>query len=171
MITACSSRTSCIISADAGTTCSVAGCDADAWLSWYWAMMKPPSTLTKVAGKTSTTSLPRNRLSKGASCRGAKLFGAKLVGAKFCGATYFTSPVGWVAWCCMIPVPLTTRFSNGRLNFKHSFWAAAGPEKGIFAAFPGFFRPAAGLNPPAEPPGGPTADQLRQPFHRFLVEQ
>src|SRR5262249_54695465 len=26
-------------------------------------------------------------------------------------------------------------FSNDRLNFKHSFWAARGPEKGIFAAF------------------------------------
>jgi hypothetical protein len=28
-------------------------------------------------------------------------------------------------------------FSNDRLNFKHSFWAAQGPEKGIFAAFRG----------------------------------
>jgi len=26
-------------------------------------------------------------------------------------------------------------FSNERLNFKHSFWAAQGPEQGIFAAF------------------------------------
>ena len=83
MITACSSRTSCIISADAGTTCSVAGCDAVAWLSWYWAMMTPPSTLTKVAGRTSTTSLPTNRLSKGASCFGAKFFGAKFVCARY----------------------------------------------------------------------------------------
>jgi hypothetical protein len=39
------------------------------------------------------------------------------------------------------PVPLTTRFSNGRLNFKHLFWAAAGREKGIFAAVPLFFGP------------------------------
>jgi hypothetical protein len=29
-------------------------------------------------------------------------------------------------------------FSNERLNFKHSFWAAPGPEKGIFAAFPDY---------------------------------
>jgi hypothetical protein len=26
-------------------------------------------------------------------------------------------------------------FSNERLNFKHSFWAARSREKGIFAAF------------------------------------
>jgi len=26
------------------------------------------------------------------------------------------------------------------LNFKHLFWAAAGPEKGIFAAFPRFLE-------------------------------
>src|ERR1700675_291709 len=89
MITACSSRTSCIISAEAGTTCSVAGCDAVAWLSWYWAMMTPPSTLTKVAGRTSITSLPTNRLSMGASCFGAKFFGAKFFGAKFFGAKFF----------------------------------------------------------------------------------
>src|SRR5579864_6630814 len=170
MITACSSRTSCIISADAGTTCSVAGCDAEAWLSWYWAMMRPPSTLTKVAGKTSTTSLPTNRLSKGASGFGAKFFNAKFFGAKFFGAIYFTSSVGWVAWRCMIPVPMRPHFSHGRLNFKHPFWAAASREKGIFAAFPGYFRTPAGSSPPAEPPGGPVGDPLGEPFHRGFVE-
>jgi hypothetical protein len=41
----------------------------------------------------------------GASCFGAKFFGAKFFGTKSLGAAYFTSPVGWVAWCCMIPVP------------------------------------------------------------------
>ena len=70
----------------------------------------------------------------------------------------------------MIPVPLATRFSNGRLNFKHPFWAAASPEKGIFAAIPDFFAPVAGSSPPAEPPGGPTADQLGKPFHAGFVQ-
>jgi len=48
-------------------------------------------------------------------------------------------------------------FSNDRLNFKHAFWAAKGPEKGIFAALPGIscgetgFRPAA---PARRPPSG-----------------
>jgi hypothetical protein len=39
----------------------------------------------------------------GAKFVGPKFCGAKFVGAKFVGAMYFTSPVGWVAWCCMIP--------------------------------------------------------------------
>jgi hypothetical protein len=56
------------------------------------------------------------------------------------------------------------------LNFKHPFWAAESPEKGIFAAIPFFSGPAAS-NLPAEPPGGPAADQLGEPFHRFLVER
>jgi hypothetical protein len=39
----------------------------------------------------------------------------------------------------MVPVPLGYQhFSNGWLNFKHSFWALAGREKGIFAAIPDF---------------------------------
>src|SRR5580700_1367411 len=185
MITACSSRTSCIISADAGTTCSVAGCGAVAWLSWYWAMMTPPSTLTKVAGNTSTTSLPTNRLSKGASCLGAKLFGAKdfgakvfgaklvcakFVGAKFCGATYFTSPVGWVAWCCIIPVPLTIPFFKRPVEFQTSVLGGRRPRKRNFCGIPRFFPPPTGSNPPAKPPGGPAADQLGEPFHRAFVE-
>jgi hypothetical protein len=38
----------------------------------------------------------------------------------------------------MMPVPLAGRFSNGWLNFKHPFWAAASREQGIFAAIPVF---------------------------------
>jgi hypothetical protein len=37
-------------------------------------------------------------------------------------------------------------FSNERLNFKHSFWAAPGPEKGIFAAFPDYLDRESGGN-------------------------
>src|SRR5580692_8855735 len=180
MITACSSRTSCIISAEAGTTCSVAGCDAAAWLSWYWAMMTPPSTLTKVAGKTSTTSLPMNSLSKGASCFGAKLFGTKLVGAKLVGAKlvgaklvcamYFTSPVGWVAWCCMIPVPLTIPFFKRPVEFQTSVLGGRRPRKRNFCGSPVIFRTPAGSSPPAETAGGPTADRLGKPFDAILVE-
>jgi hypothetical protein len=40
-------------------------------------------------------------------------------------------------------------FSNERLNFKHSFWAAPGPEKGIFAAFPIIWTGNNGGNPTA----------------------
>src|SRR5579864_5799017 len=175
MITACSSRTSCIISADACTTWAVAGCDAAAWLSWYWAMMRPPSTLTKVAGKTSTTSLPTKRLSKGASCFGAKVFGAKFFGAKSFGAKsfgamYFTSPVGWVAWCCMIPVPLTIPFFKRPVEFQTSVLGGRRPRKRNFCGIPRFFRRPAASNPPAEAPGGPVGDHLGEPFHRGFVE-
>src|SRR5260370_36977752 len=175
MIPACSSRTSCIISAEAGTTCSVAGCDAAGWWSWYWAMMTPPSTLTKVAGRTSTTSLPTNRLSKGASGLGAKVVGAKFVGAKFVGAklfgeTYFTSPVGWVAWCCMIPVPFDHPFFKRPVEFQTSVLGGRRPGKRIFCGNPVIFRSAAGSSPPAEAAGRPTADRLGKPFDTILVE-
>src|SRR5580693_1025340 len=123
-------------------------------------MMTPPSTLTKVAGKTSTTSLPTNRLSKGASCFGAKLF----------GATYFTSPVGWVAWCCMIPVPLTIPFFKRPVEFQTSVLGGGRPRKRNFCGSPVIFRPPAGSNPPAETAGGPTADRLGKPFDAVLVE-
>src|SRR5580704_5496950 len=134
-------------------------------------MMKPPSTLTKVAGKTSTTSLLTNRLSKGASRCAVKFVCAKLLGAKLFGATYFTSPVGWVAWCCMIPVPLTIPFFKRPVEFQTSVLGGRRPGKRIFCGNPLFFRTSGGSNPPGKPSGSPATDQLGEPFHRFLVER
>jgi hypothetical protein len=57
----------------------------------------------------------------------------------------------------MIPSLWPSRFSNGRLNFKHPFWAAAGPEKGIFAAVPLFFGPRQAQ---ARRPRPPVAQRL-----------
>src|SRR3974390_581627 len=95
----------------------------------------------------SRTNLPRNRAKSGTAGRATP----------FCG---IIARPGIVPPVSMSPLP---NFSNGRLNFKHLFWAAQRPEKGIFAAFAEFLTRACDL---AEAARDPLADRLRQPFNR-----
>src|SRR4029077_9337246 len=83
---------------------------------------------------------------------------------------YFTSPVGWVAWCCMIPVPLTTPFFKRPVEFQTLVLGGGRPRKRNFCGIPRFFRRRAASNPPAEAASGPLGDHLGEPFDRGFVE-
>src|SRR5580693_2393754 len=140
MIAPCSSRTSWIVSAEAGAACSATGCSIAEWLNWYWVTRKPPITLVKAAGKTSITSLLRKRRCKDATC----------------GKT----PTLTIPLCCITRLHDLDSFSNDRLNFKHVFWAADSRQKGIFGATTDISGASGRLS--TEPADGPGGDHTCQ---------
>src|SRR5580658_6804938 len=99
----------------------------------------------------SRTNLPRNRAKNGVAGRATQFFGA-------------IAPLGIIPPVSMIRFP---DFSNDWLKFKHLFWAADGPEQGIFAAIPDLLGQPPG---PAEAGRDPLADRLRQPLDGRVVE-
>jgi hypothetical protein len=60
-------------------------------------------------------------------------------------------------------------FSNDRLNFKHSFWAAQRQEKGIFWAFHSFLMGSTSARR-LQSGDHPTADRGGEPVDCRLVE-